>query len=344
MLFKYLWRMILITGSTGLVGTHLLAKLLAVKPPEILRPLFRDEQKKAYSLLIIKQVYGEEMYQKATLCEWEKGDILDLPRMSDLFEGVSYVYHCAGFISNSPSDRSLLRKINVEGTKNIVNLALDFKVKKLLHVSSIATLGKPKSGNHINENHHKESLQNISYYSLAKYGAEMEVWRASQEGLPMVIVNPGVILGEGFYTSGSGRIFEQAYNNLPFYLPKVTGFTSVRNLSNAMHELMESEIVNDRFIVVDANENFGKVQKQIAKALNKKIPKFKLQKWLLHLFWLIELVLSPFRKRNLTWDVIDGMLVSKVYETTKIKNKIGFREEDIPIHIEEISKHYLQNV
>lgn len=332
--------MILISGATGLVGTHLLAKLLEEYSSCDLKPIYRSESKKNYSLQIIAEVYGSSVSEKAKQCQWVIADVLDIPQMIEAYDKVTQVYHCAGFISNSPSDRRMLRKINTEGTENMVNLAIDFGVEKFLHVSSIATLGKPKEGNITTENNYKESLQNASFYSLSKFGGEMEVWRASQEGLKVIIVNPGVILGEGFYTSGSGKIFHEANKNIPFYLPKTTGFTDVRFLAKVMLLLMKSDFSSERFIVVNENRDFGEVQKLIAKALGKRPPNIRLQKWMLYLMWFAELLTSFFRKRQLTRDVVEGVLESSNYDIAKLNNALEIENTSIEVAVNRVAKHY----
>src|SRR5699024_11147456 len=116
-----------------------------------------------------------------------------------------------------------LRKINIEGTANVVNCALNAEVQKFCHLSSVAALGNETNEKAV----HEESLRNNSaphnYYSISKYGGEMEVWRASQEGLPVVIVNPAIILGAGNWHSGSGQIVSRAAKGFPFRIPKQSG-------------------------------------------------------------------------------------------------------------------------
>lgn len=333
--------MILITGATGLVGTHLLAELLENTSSSQLKPIYRSSEKKAYCLQLIGEVYGEEILERAKQCIWTKGDVTNIPLMTDAFKDVTYVYHCAGFISNSPSDRRMLRKINVEGTDNMVNLSIDFGVKKFLHVSSIATLGKPKQGKLTTESNYKESLQNASFYSLSKFGGEMEVWRASQEGLATVIVNPGVIIGEGFYTSGSGKIVYEASKNIPFYLPKITGFTDVKYLAKVMIALMSEAVTTERFIVVNENKDFGEVQQKIAKLLGKRVPFIRLKKWMLYSLWFAELLTSFFRKRQLTRDVVEGLLDSSFYDNTKVNEQLELQNSSIEDCIVRVCEHFL---
>lgn len=319
--------MILITGTTGLVGTHLLAKLVENTNPKQIRALFRTMQKKEFCIATINRIYGNKTAELTKQVDWVVADINAIPELEKSFRDVDFVYHCAGLISNNPSERKLLRKINIEGTANVVNLAIEYRVKKLCHVSSIATLGRKKGEkSYIDEETYRENLNNSSYYSIAKYGGEMEVWRATQEGLDVVIVNPGVIIGEGFYTSGSGEIFKQVKNKFPFQIKKTTGFVGVVDVVNIMLICMNSQIKNERFIVVENNYVFNDIVKQIANQLEIKPPRFKLQQWMLYLYWLFEIVASRISnyKRKLSLDLIPTLLENNAYSNQKISEKLGY--------------------
>ncbi|MCO4822775.1 MAG: SDR family oxidoreductase, partial [Flavobacteriaceae bacterium] len=196
--------MILVTGGTGLVGSHLLYQL--VKADQDIRAIYRSEDK----LALVKKVfsyYTEDFEFLFSKIEWLKGDLNNIPLLEDAFKDVGYVYHCAAFISFDPSDYRQLRKINIDGTANIVNLSIINQVKKLCYVSSIAAVGQTETNETINENTEWNKENHHSVYAITKYGAEMEVWRGTQEGLDAVIGNPGIIIGPGFWRAGSGSLF-----------------------------------------------------------------------------------------------------------------------------------------
>ena len=179
--------MILVTGGTGLVGAHLLLHLLE-NGEEKIRAIYR----KSKQIEKTKSLF--ELYKKSDLFSkigWIQADILDVPSLENAFEEVDYVYHCAGLISFNPDDENQLRKVNIEGTANIVNFCIDKKVTKLCHVSSIAALGNLTQNQTIITEETEWNPEVLhSDYAISKYGAEMEVWRGQQEGLQVVIVNP----------------------------------------------------------------------------------------------------------------------------------------------------------
>ena len=191
--FVYKPDMILITGGTGFLGAQLVRSLAAAGKP--LRCIYREGS----AGKIPREITGD--------VEWMPGDLLDVISLEMAMEGVEQVFHCAGLVSFQPGSRQLLQQVNVEGTANVVNAALERGVKKMVHVSSVAAIGRPSSGSVIDENCKWEDHPNNSVYALSKYLAEMEVWRGIGEGLPAVIVNPSVILGgSGNWDEGSSSL------------------------------------------------------------------------------------------------------------------------------------------
>ena len=223
--------MILVTGGTGLVGSHLLYHL-TLKDDKI-RAIYRAES----SLEKVKKVfsfYADDIETQFSKIEWFQADITDVPAMIPAFFDVKQVYHCAAFISFNSKDYREMRKINIHGTAIIANLAIDAKVDKICFVSSIAAVGEAKNNEFTTEECEWNKDADNSGYSITKYGAEMEIWRASQENVDVVIVNPGVILGSGFWNTGSGKLFSQIFNGFKYYTEGITGFVSVQDVVKPM--------------------------------------------------------------------------------------------------------------
>lgn len=327
----------LITGSTGFLGTHLTAYLIGLNQACIC--LYRSDEKRAYSIGILKTYTAIDDAKIKDNIVWVKANILSIPDLEKVFKNhqINYVYHCAGMISNAPSDYKMMRKTNIEGTAHIVNLSLDFSVKKFCHVSSIATLSKNPSLEAIDEQITISEHDKSNAYAIAKYGAEREAWRGSQEGLDVIIINPGVILGHGFQDQGSGRILKKYTQNFSFYLNKVTGFVGVYDCCRAMQLLMHSSLKNERFILVSENLNFKKLATIIAETYGVKKPKLKLNKWVLSLYWLFELIAQLFgHKRQMTVDLIKSLFESSTYSNQKIKSSLNFKFTSIQDVIKQI--------
>ena len=330
--------MILVTGATGLVGSHLLLQLL--ENNQKVRAMYRN----AAALEKTKTLFHS--YNNVDLLdhiEWIQADITDVPSLENAFVNIDYVYHCASLISFDPNDEKQLRKTNIEGTANVVNFCLDFKIKKLCYVSSIAALGDLKEfENTITEATEWNPEVMHSDYAISKYGAEMEVWRGQQEGLAVTVVNPGVILGQGFWKSGSGLLFTQVAQGLSFFTKGSTGFVCVTDVVKSMIQCMEKQTSGERFIVVADNISYEKIVKTIAQALKVKTPNLYVRPWMTEIYWRIDGLISMLlnKKRILSQSMARSLHQTDWYSNEKIKSELGFEFQDIESCIIEVVKYY----
>lgn len=262
---------VLVTGGTGLLGTHLIQKLYAqgTQPMAIYRsqipPVVQDK------------------------AQWIQCDILDVVALEQVMQGVTHVYHAAGYVSFLPQDRVQMHKINVEGTANVVNACLDARVQKLVHVSSVAALGRIRPGERIHERMQWTEETSNSEYGKTKFLGELEVWRGISEGLQAVVVNPVIIMGEhGDWTKGSMNIFRNIKKGFPWYSTGSTGFVDADDVAAAMIALMHSRIVNEKFIVSADNFTYQQLFNMIADAFGVARPSKKVTPLLAAIVWRIE--------------------------------------------------------
>ncbi|GEQ84574.1 NAD-dependent epimerase [Patiriisocius marinistellae] len=316
--------MILVTGGTGLVGSHLLYFLL--QEHNAVRAIYRESSDREK----LKQIFSyysseiseiEKMYSRI---EWVVANINDIPALETAFKGITRVYHAAAFISFNSKDFRKLKKINIEGTANIVNQCLLHKVEKLCYVSTIATLGSTVDSSLINEKSDWNPEAKNSVYAITKYGAEMEVWRGTQEGLNAVIVNPGVIFGEGFWSTGSGIIMNIGSRGIPIYTSGGVGLVDVRDVVSVMIKLTQSEIKNERYILVSKNIFYKDLMTTLALAFNKKPPRKSIQKWKLMMVsnvdWFFNLIFRT--KRKLLKATVHSLYDTSFYDSSKVKNEL----------------------
>jgi nucleoside-diphosphate-sugar epimerase len=328
--------MILVTGATGLVGSHLTFELIlsGYRVRALKRP--------GSSLETIQKVFSLNSDQPADLLskiEWVEGDILDIFSLEDAMEEVEEVYHCAALVSFLPQDKKRLMRINTEGTANVVNAALEKKIRKLCHVSSIAALGRPEhQSDLIDENLVWKTSKHNSMYAVSKYGAEREVWRGSAEGLDVMIVNPSIILGVAGPGMGSSRIFNTVWNGLKVYPPGKNGFVDVRDVVRAMILLMKSDIRNERFILNVDNIEYKKLFELMAASFGKPAPSIKVSPLISGLAWRVEKIRSIITgvKPLITRETAHTAVQQYEYSAEKIKKELGF--EFTPI--EETVRHF----
>ncbi|GGG36618.1 NAD-dependent epimerase [Croceivirga lutea] len=332
--------MILVTGATGLVGAHLLHRL--VLKGEKIRAVYRTEKRRSQVEKIFSY-YSENSKELIEKIEWLPCDITDVPKLSKAFKNITKVYHCAAFISFDPSKLSQLTKTNIEGTANIVNLAIANKVAKICYVSSIATLGLPKKDEEIDENT-EWNPTSANVYSLTKYDAELEVWRGTQEGVPAVIVNPGVILGPGTWKRGSGSFFSRYSRKQNYALPGSTGYIGVDDVVAVMTFLMDAEIENERFVLVAENLPFKTVQTQILKAFGLPAPKYMIKPWQLQVFWRLDWLRHKITgsRRVLSKNLANTIPTHSTYSGEKLKQFYPEKLEPIQEVIKKCCAIYVQ--
>ncbi|WP_343615479.1 NAD-dependent epimerase/dehydratase family protein [Flavobacterium sp.] len=332
--------MILVTGGTGLVGAHLLLHL--IENGENVRAIYRSQN----TVEKAKSVF--ELYKKAELfekVEWLEADILDVPSLEIAFIDVDSVYHCAALISFDPKDEEALRKTNIEGTANMVNFAIAKEVKKFCFVSSIAALGDLAAHEtYITEETDWNPEKPHSDYAISKYGAEMEVWRAHQEGLEVIIVNPGVILGPIPKTKknpqGSAELYTKVANGLSFYTLGSTGFISIDDVVKTMYRLMKSDIKNERFTLIAENIVFKDILDTIAEALQVKKPHIHAKPFFMNFLWIADLIFSTlfFQRRSITKATAKASYSTNLYSNEKIKTVQGTVFQDVHQYIKDVAK------
>jgi dihydroflavonol-4-reductase len=274
--------MILVTGGTGLVGSHLLQELTS--QGKKVRAIRRNSSKTNFVEHVFN-TYGSDPEKQLQMIEWVEGDVLDVFSLEDAMEGITQVYHNAAVVSFSPGDREIMKKVNIEGTANVVNAAITKGVQKLCHLSSIAALGRANQDGITDESTAWVTSRNNSFYSISKFNGEAEVWRGSVEGLKTVILLPSVILGMADISNGSMQLFNTILKGLPFYTPGMNGFIDVRDIAKAEVIMMESDVVNEKFVVSAENLSYKEVLGMIADGLGKRRPHVKVNKVLSMVAW-----------------------------------------------------------
>lgn len=333
--------MILVTGGTGLVGAHLLYKL--VSENEKVKAIYRTERKLENTKSVFSY-YTKDYESIFNTIEWVKADLLDVPELSEAFTNVTHVYHCAAFVSFEPDKYQILRKTNIEGTANIVNLCISNNIKKLCYVSSIAALGNTLKNEPITEQTNWNPEDDNSVYAITKYGAEMEVWRGTQEGVDAVVVNPGVILGAGIWRYGSGSLFKKAKKGLKYFTSGTVGLISVDDVVSIMMALMHSDIVNERFVLVAENWTYKDFLQALSESVNSKTPKKLASKGLLSFAWKLDWLKHKItgKRRQLTKHIAKSLTTETLYSSDKIKTALNYKFKAVNKTISSIGASYLK--
>lgn len=328
--------MVLVTGATGILGRVIALELL--KRGKYVRATKRkdsnlNELKESFHFYVENP---DEFFQKI---EWVEVDFEDLDSLKNSLEGIEEVYHCAAKVSFHPKDKKQLYQTNITGTKQLLYACENSSVKKFLFVSSIAVLDGLNENGELDETSDFNPKVDHSSYAISKHFSEMEVWRASAEGLKTVVVNPGLIIGSGNWNSSSGTLFKEL-GEPSFTFSGGTSYVDVRDVAKISVELMEQNIFGERFILISENKKYQEVanfiKQKLGKSAVKIVPNGMLQIGVF-LNALLGWLISPLRMANKT-------NMKSVTEFNKISNqKIKERLQYEFIPVEESLNFHLEN-
>lgn len=325
--------MIVITGATGFLGSTLVYDL--VTAGNEVRCLKRSTSAIPTKL----SVHADKI-------TWIEGDVNDIASLEELLEGCTLLYHCAAVVSFNPAKTAELYHINIEGTANVVNVALSKGIQKMVHVSSIAALGSVKQGL-INEEVYFEETVSTSAYAISKHRSEMEVWRGIAEGLPAVIVNPSVIIGPTEnWVGGFAPIVKRAYKGHKYYTDGVNGLVDVRDVSKAMIALMDSTKAKGRYILSGANVNFKDWFTLLNASFGHPAPRKRISIFWLEFAWRVAALYAAVgRVRNLLpRSIAKSAYEQNFYNSDKVKQELGFSFTPVEQTIEQTCKAYVEHL
>ena len=277
--------------------------------------------------------------------EWVKGDILDPDLLFQELNGIEQVYHAAAMVSFNPQRKRELFKINIDGTANVVNAAVECGVRKIVHVSSVSAMGRIRKGAPIDETMFWTPETSNSNYGQSKYLSELEVWRGIGEGLQGVIVNPALILGASDWDISSSKMFKSAYDEFPWFTEGGGGFVDVRDVVRAMITLMDSDISGERFIVSAENRRYKDIFSQMAHEFGKQPPHRKVSPLLAAIVWRMEWLKSIVAKKEplLTRETARTGQVMVEFNNQKLKRFFpGFQYITIEQSIKDVCKEFLK--
>lgn len=313
--------MILVTGATGLLGSHLLYELTS--NGESCVALCHSKNKISQVTELFNYYNPEKADELLKQITWREGDLLDVFFFKELFIDITHVYHCAAKVSFFKSDFSECMRQNRGATANVVNFCLKFKVKKLCYVSSTAAIGNNSKGL-TTENDKWAVDENNSGYSVSKFSAEKEVWRGIEEGLNAVIINPCVILGPGNWDSGSLTILKTGKKGLLFYPNGSNATVDARDVAFCMRFLMKSGIQTERYLCIGSNQSFKDLFTVVCSKMGSSIPKYRAPKSITLVFaYLIEFLSRlTGKKSGLSIETVHAAYINQSYDISKIKSVI----------------------
>lgn len=325
-----------------MLGTELLLQL--AKGDDQLVATYRSDEKLQFASKQFKLI-GDNDLKAFNSIDWQLCDLLDLTRLEEVLRDMDLVYHCAALVSFDTADDYTLINNNVQATSNLMNLAKEAGVKKVIHVSSVAALGRTDSSNMIDEKSQWTGKKGNSVYAQSKYLAELEAWRAYEEGLPLAIVNPSIIFGSGDWLTGSSSLFGKIAGGFKFYSEGINAYVDVRDVASVMIRVMDSDILGERFVLMSENRSYREVFQMIANALGVKAPFINAKPWMGAIVWRLEKVRSWItgKRPMVTPDTVHTSFQDNFYNNQKVKEALGYQFRKLEDTVNYYSQIYLKD-
>ena len=320
---------VFVTGATGFVGSYVLRLLLHKGYTRI------SALKRATSRMgLVEDIQNQ--------IEWLEADLFDYDLLQDHLQTVDCVIHSAAVISFLKRDFKDMLKVNVEGTAHLVNASLESGVKQFLHVSSIAALGRSKGNLMVDETSEFQNTKLDTGYGLSKHLAEMEVWRAASEGLRVGIINPAMIMGTGYWDTGTSKLIDTVYKRLKYYPTGSSGFVDVRDVARMCIDLLERDHLNTNMICCGECMPIQQMMNKICDGFQIKHPHIKLTPGLRALAWRAEWLRAKItgNRQLITKETLATSARNFTLDNSKSKRELNFEYTPLARTITETCELY----
>ena len=322
---------ILVTGATGLVGSYVVRTLL----------------ENGYENVTIIHRKSSDMSLLGDAVDKVRkfeADLTDVFGLEDAMEGITHVIHCGALVSFDSRDKRALAKTNIEGTANLVNLAIEKGVKKFIHMSSIAALGRNTNDDKVHEDVKFEDSPSNSFYAITKHLGELEVWRGKEEGLDVRVLIPGLILGSGYWKIGTNGFFNHVWRGSKFYPQGTTGFVDVRDLAEFAVRMLDYNGPIEKFLMIGHNVSYKQFLDTIAQYLSKKAPSVATTKWILNIAWRLDKMRSLLTgsRPMLTKETATTSSKLYVFDNQKSMDIEGFKYTPFEKTIADTAHQYIE--
>ncbi len=268
--------MILLTGPTGYLGHRLAQALAQANHP------FRA---------LVRATSEVSRLQDLPNCEIVTGDLTDPDSLLDACADVDTIIHTAALVSFQTADRDQMLFVNGEGTANLVNMALEAGVRRIIHLSSVAVLNRRDGGPIVTLAERWPEQRPNTSYAESKFMAEREIWRGQAEGLEVAVLYPTHMLGPGDWAHDHApKLWTMAAKERGFYPTGTTGFVDVRDVVDATLAVLERDEDGERFLLNAVNWSWEEAMTKIARSIDAKPPTLRVPAWQSALLWPVELV------------------------------------------------------
>ena len=315
--------MVLVTGSTGFIGSAVVRALLGtgVRVRVLVRPTSD-----------LRNLQGLEVEQVS-------GDLLDPPSLRKALADCRHLYHVAAHYALWDRDPSVFYRVNVEGTKRLLEAAQEVGVERIVYTSTIGAIGLPHDGGVGTEDTPISPSQMAGDYKQSKYLAELEVLKLARAGLPVVIVNPSAPVGEyDVKPTPTGQIIVDFMKGRMWaYLDTGMNLVDVEDVAIGHLRAMERGRLGERYILGNCNVTLRQLFTMLSGITGVKAPLVKLpQKVVLPLAYINKWV-ADFITHHPPRIPLEGVRMAKYrmhFDCSKARRELGLPQTPVEVALE----------
>jgi len=326
---------VLVTGATGFIGSAIVRHLLAAN----------------YDVRILARTKRNQFFLDGLNVDIVSGNVTSPAAVEAAMKGCSVVMDVASVYAFYPfweKQAKAMYRINVQGTKNMLNAAVKNRIQRYVHTSTIATIGKNQNGKPSTENTPVD-IKRAGHYARSKYLAEQEVLKYCQRGLPGIILNPAIVIGQrDFKPTPSGEIIVKFLNrSYPGYFDTQWSVADVDDVAEAHVSAIKKGRVGERYILCNKQHpTMKEMFHSLEKISSVRAPGVRIPYWLLSIFIYTEefLAYQIFkRKPLLPTEGVKFCRSSIVYDPSKAVNELGYRETPFEDTLKKAVQWYRRN-
>lgn len=320
-----------VTGATGFIGSQITKKLLQ-KGEEVKVLVRKTSNTENLEGLDVEKVYG---------------DVLDIDSLKTAFKGCDKLYHTAGFVSFKKSDYKKMEDINVKGAGNVLSAAMDAGISKVMFTSSVAAIGIERDSSVITEDTTYDLYNEGIGYMNVKYLAEKEAMNYFEKGLPVVILNPSVVLGPGdIYLSSAGSVLWFAKKKFPGYMDGKFNIVDVEDVADGHILASEKGEPGKRYILGNQNVTVKEYFNMLENVTGVSAPKMKIPYPFAYATALVLERLLNFSFPNYSSLDLDSIKLSKYnwhVDSSRAVKELGYKQKPIEETIKNTYEWFKEN-
>jgi dihydroflavonol-4-reductase len=320
-----------VTGATGFIGSHLVRRLI-------------QSNHELYCLVRKMNPASEQLQKQGVTIRM--GDVTDKASVLRGMEGCDWIFHLAGLYSFWEPDHRVFKRINVDGTRNVMECAVEAHVSKVVHVSTAGIYGKPEDCPFTEES--QVGPVRFCDYFQTKYEGDLIVWELHRTmGLPVVVVYPTAVLGPGDPKATGQYLVNLLHRRLPatIFNDAILTFVHVKDVAEVIARAAEKQNnIGEKYLVGKHQMSFGEMNQMVKEISGVPLPRLRLSDSLVMMNAALLTGLANLLKKEPPWGMSTGqMKVMRAgfrVDGSKAERELGLSYTPIRVAVEEAIASY----